>query len=321
MAKFFEGTDEQWDELEAPHDFSGAVLQSSAWSRVQEARGNVVARIVDADGAPSLWVLLPIALLIRVWYCPKGPCTMPVADEWKSITQLLQHRAHASVLRIEPPNKFSLQHGTLNFKRRRDISPAHSFITDIGMEQDELFKTFHEKTRYNIRVAAKHGVVARRLTREEAERRADEILALFADTGGRHGIVATPAADMRALFSACDVWIAVHSGRTVAAALLIGFGSTMTYLHGASDYASRAYMAPYALHWAAMQDAARRGFKKYDWWGISPEAAQETHRLAGVTRFKLGFGGTRVASPGTFDAGIDRVRFALYTLVRRIKRP
>ena len=52
--------------------------------------------------------------------------------------------------------------------------------------------------------------------------------------------------------------------------------------------------------------------------GIAPENAPN-HPWAGVTRFKLGFGGRAVDYPGTFDLPLNRLWYTLYSLVRRAR--
>jgi len=320
MAKFFVGTDEEWNQLIVDHVQSGAVLQSSLWAHVQQVRGNSCVRILDENGAPTLWVSLPIMPLVSVWFCPKGPLTLPPESDWAEVVELLQSVKHATVLRVEPPHGFNFEQGNLKFVQRRDVSSSHTLMTKIFSDTENLFKTFHEKTRYNIRVAEKHGIVVKKLDCVEVEKFADRILSLYTMTGDRHEIAATPREDLRALFSVCDVWAAFSGDDIIATSMQVGFGKILTYLHGASDYERRSMMAPYALHWAILQDAAARGFELYDWWGTAP-VGSENHRLAGVTRFKMGFGGETVESPGTFDAAIDPTRFALYTALRRLRRP
>lgn len=316
MANYFLGTDEAWDVLVKKYDgISGAFLQSSLWDRVLCGRGSLTARLLDSCGEPSLWVRLRIAPLVWVWYCPKGPLALPPRDEWQSIIDLLQKKKHASIVRIEPQHFEKSSMGDFHFLKRRDVSPTHSLITDISRSDAELQKSFHEKTRYNIRVAEKHGVTVRRLLTQEVVHRTEKIMQLFAQTGGRHGINQIARVELEPALQVCDVWVAEQGDELLAVAVLLGFGTTMTYVHGASNYDRRSFMAPHALHWAAMCDARARGYTRYDWWGIAPEGAQG-HRLAGVTRFKMGFGGAPVFSAGTFDASIDRVRGTLYTLAR-----
>ncbi len=320
MAKKFSGTNEEWDALVlnagAQNNAWGFVLQSSKWADVLVARGARVVRIVDESNQPSLWTLLKITHGIWVWYCPKGPIVLPEhANEWRALISVLQHERHATVLRIEPTIA-----APENFKKRKSISPTHSLITLLGNNFESLFKSFHEKTRYNIRVAEKHGVRAVRLTGEMLHQQLHRILSLYTATGERHGISSMPAAELRALVATADVWVAWYENRIIATSFHVGFGDTYTYLHGASSYDDRALMGPYALHAAAMQYAIEQSFARYDWWGVAPEN-DETHPLAGVTRFKLGFGGSMVSAPGTFDLGIDRLRYSLYTWgVRAAKR-
>jgi lipid II:glycine glycyltransferase (peptidoglycan interpeptide bridge formation enzyme) len=52
-------------------------------------------------------------------------------------------------------------------------------------------------------------------------------------------------------------------------------------------------MAPYLLQWQAVLDAKNAGCKYYDFLGIAPENTPD-HPWAGVTDFKLKFGGMRV---------------------------
>lgn len=315
MAKFFEGTDSEWDELFAGKNYSGLFLQSSLWFRIAAARGQRCVRVIDDAGDPSLWVSLKIIPGIWAWFCPKGPVFEMDADVFSKIVNLLQGEFHATIVRTEPAiNGYLVEAAT----KRKDVSPADTLITNLSEDFETLQKSFHEKTRYNIRVAERHGVAVRKLEREEAVARAKELFALYQKTGDRHAIQETPFTHMRALFEFGDIWVAEREGVIIATSVHIGFGDTMTYVHGASDYEAREAMGPYGLHAAAMRDAAARGFQRYDWWGVAPEN-QEKHRLAGVTRFKMGFGGVRESSPGTFDIPVDRARFALYTLLRRMR--
>ena len=85
-------------------------------------------------------------------------------------------------------------------------------------------------------------------------------------------------------------------------------------------------MAPHLLQWEAIKLAKKEGCKYYDLFGIAPRINNEgekheydkRHMYAGVTRFKLGFGGMPVEYPGTFDIKIRR--YFLYNLLRKFRR-
>ncbi|KKU12043.1 MAG: Methicillin resistance protein [Parcubacteria group bacterium GW2011_GWC2_45_7] len=108
--------------------------------------------------------------------------------------------------------------------------------------------------------------------------------------------------------------IAYHGITPIAAAIVAYFGDTATYLHGASSYKHRALMSSYVLHWHVMQDAKKSGYRFYDFWGIAEK------KWPGITRFKLGFGGTSVNYSGTFDLPLSRPWYILYRAGRKIQR-
>jgi lipid II:glycine glycyltransferase (peptidoglycan interpeptide bridge formation enzyme) len=72
-------------------------------------------------------------------------------------------------------------------------------------------------------------------------------------------------------------------------------------------------MAPHLLHWRILQALRERNFKTYDFGGI------EDTLWPGVTRFKMGFGGTVHAFPPSSDYVFRSPLYQLYRLQRRIR--
>ena len=87
-------------------------------------------------------------------------------------------------------------------------------------------------------------------------------------------------------------------------------------------------MAPYLLQWEAVKLAKNLEYKYYDFFGVAPKIngqAEEyeylpKHQYAGVTRFKLGFGGMPYSAAGTRDIIINNKKYKLYKLLRRLRR-
>jgi lipid II:glycine glycyltransferase (peptidoglycan interpeptide bridge formation enzyme) len=109
--------------------------------------------------------------------------------------------------------------------------------------------------------------------------------------------------------------------------VFIGFGNTFTYLYGASDYEFRNLMAPYLLQWEGMEIGNDFGSTWYDFFGVAPRIneGQEyvydlKHQYAGVTRFKLGFGGVAHQDPGTYDVVVRPFKYVIYQFVRKLRR-
>ena len=100
--------------------------------------------------------------------------------------------------------------------------------------------------------------------------------------------------------------------KPIAGAILLTYGDTVYYLHGAMDRDYKSWMAPYLMHWEIIKWAKKQGYHYYDFWGI------DTSRWPGVTRFKLGFGGQQVEYPGSFDMPISKFWYFVYKITRKI---
>lgn len=97
-------------------------------------------------------------------------------------------------------------------------------------------------------------------------------------------------------FAQDDQVLLFHSyqeNRLLASAFVIFYNGEAVYHYGISTDANGKLPGSYACQWEAILEAKLRGCKKYNFWGVAPEGAQ-THRFAGVTLFKTGFGGEHV---------------------------
>ncbi len=77
-------------------------------------------------------------------------------------------------------------------------------------------------------------------------------------------------------------------------------GRQAIYLYGASSNEHRNLMPNYLLQWEAIRWARSQGATCYDFWGI-PETDDANEAMAGVYRFKSGWGGRVVRFPGNYE--------------------
>ncbi len=174
-----------------------------------------------------------------------------------------------------------------------------------------LLAGYKEKTRYNVRLAERRGVVVRRAGAGPAA--ADDRAAffdLYAATARRQGF------GLRARDYYLDVWttylaagdgallLAERDGRALAGAFAVRFGPTAWYLTGASSDAGRSDMAPHAALHAALCWAAGEGCAVFDWWGGPTDPDDPADPLAGVARFKAGFGAVLAPQLGAYDLAV-----------------
>ncbi len=319
---------DQWNAFVFDHTpRSGAFLQSWQWGEFQEAAGKRVRRVLSNHAAMQV-VETKLPLGFRYWFAPRGP--IGDVQEGMRLAAELGKQTRSLFIRIEPPSILSPV--TPNPKPSPHISPPNTLIMDLTRTYDDLRTSQHSKTRYNIGLAERKGVTVEFL-RDFSPGAANATNVawnaawnLFVETGSRGGFHLHPKAYYEKMLATltsetCHAFLAVarYEGEVVAANIMIDFHGTRTYLHGASGNIHREVMAPYLLHWALVTEAKHRGMRAYDWWGVAPGGADEKHAWAGITRFKTGFGGTRVDYPGTFDL-VCHPAYGPYTWIRALWR-
>lgn len=185
-----------------------------------------------------------------------------------------------------------------------DVQPPDTVLLDITPDQETLLKGMHKKTRYNIGLAEKKGVVVRKTGKEELDSWYD----LYEITSQRDKIAIHPRSYYRGLFETADhfpgspveLWLAEHDGQVLAGIITLLWGQRCTYLYGASSNEGRNLMPAYLLQWKAILDAKERGCTEYDFFGIPP-TGEEGHPMHGLYRFKTGFGGIIHHRHGAYD--------------------
>ena len=152
------------------------------------------------------------------------------------------------------------------------------------------------KGRYNIKIARKHGI-AIRISNDDPQKDIKTFYKLFQDTTSRDRFSGHSLDYYQNMFLFLEprpkLYIAEYKDQPIAAIIVTYFHKTATYYFGASSNEHRNLMSPYLLQWQAILDAKKAGYSYYDLFGIAPEGKQK-HPWAGVTAFKLKFGGKRV---------------------------
>lgn len=323
--KIFSNSDKSgYSEFVASHP-SGSFLQSWSWGDFQNQQGKEAVRLgLSKDGqlVATVQVLkTKIPFLPGYYvYAPYGPLINPEVDVKAAVLTLesflFLHFNNAWFARLEPKDKLPL-----NGQVTQRIQPSKTFITDITQNETDLLAQMHPKTRYNIKVAEKHGV-----TVESQQTSSQHAIALLTATAKRQGYHSYPGKYYQNLIDFfakeespdCKVYTysAKYEGKVIATALMIDQGLTRTYLFGGSDDGYRNLMAPYALHWQAIRDAKANGLTKYDWWGIETS----TGKQAGFVQFKLKWGGKEVAYPPAVDVVRKPIGYSIYKMLRAVNR-
>ena len=121
------------------------------------------------------------------------------------------------------------------------------------------------------------------------------------------------------------LYVAEYNNKIIAANLVVFYGDTAIYSHGATDDEYRNVMAPYLLQWQAILDAKEKGCKLYDFGGVKTgdrrQATWDRNSWKGITRFKLGFSPQTqpIEFSGSYDIVIDKFKYASYLLFQKMK--
>jgi len=316
----------------------GHILQSWAWGELKSRFGWRVERLgLDSAGAQVLYRPLPGGVG-SIAYVPKGPL-MDWGDgqtirELTAAIRPLARRQRAICLKIEPDLEDSPDWTkTLTAAGFRPspqpIQPRRTIVVDLDAEPEAILARMKQKTRYNIRLAGRKGVVVR--PGDEGDLPA--FYELMEDTSRRDRFAIHSRAYYEAvhrLFVATDrgrLLLAEHEGRLLAGLVVVALGDTACYLYGASADEGRDLMPSYLLQWEAMVWARERGCRAYDLWGVPDEDestleagfAQRGDGLWGVYRFKRGFGGRLVRTVGAWDLVLAPARYWLYNSALRLR--
>lgn len=225
-------------------------------------------------------------------------------------------------------------------KSFEEIQPEFRQWVDIGSQADQILASMKPKGRYNIRLAKRHGI------KIASSKDSQLFFELFAQTAKRDGFQIRQAAYYQDLVATLEkhgvgeLLIAMHKKEPLAAAIISYYGGTASYIYGASSSHNRELMAPYLLHWTAMQRAKDRGCRIYDLLAIAPfDSEQSTvnskqregssqftvrsslvKKYAGITRFKQQFGGRSVHLLGSWDLPIKPLIYMAFRLAETWRR-
>lgn len=333
---------------------SGAeFLQSNEWGDFLELSEEEVIRVGVKEIAPtdngqfekiqSKKILL-VATLVKkkilgdyfYWYAPRGPIfNLATADSeaqdnsaavFKKVSnheifefflaELKKIDSRALFLRFEPQQ---VSDGN-NLKKTINLQPAETLILDLRKSEEELLAEMHQKTRYNIRLAEKKGIIIKEGNADSPED-LKEFWRLLKTTGERDNFRLHSFLHYEKLLSVnrtapgfIKLFFAKFEGKNIAGGIFCFYGDKVTYLHGASDNEFRSLMAPYLLQFSLVKKAQAENYLYYDFFGIDEK------KWPGVTRFKLGFGGSVFDYAGTYDLILRPFLYRIYEFLRKIRR-
>ena len=314
--------------------------QSPEWAKVKLNWKNETVLAEDQNGK----IIGAVNVLIRkipiygnIMYSSRGPiCDIHDIHVMKQLTDGIKELAQkykAIVYKAEPDvesddNVFREVITSLGYKIkddaknfREEIQPRYVFRLDIkDKTEDEIFAGFHTKTRYNVRLAIKKGVVVKEVTRKELK----DFHKIMIETGKRDGFIIRPLSYFEKMYDELSpnhmkLLMAYYEGKPISGVIPIFYGNKTWYLYGASSNEHRNLMPNYLLQWEMIKMAIQRKDDVYDFRGVSG-VVDENHPQYGLYRFKKGFGATFTEFIGEIYIPFKPLTYSLYKITEKTFR-
>jgi peptidoglycan pentaglycine glycine transferase (the first glycine) len=202
------------------------------------------------------------------------------------------------------------------------IQFRNTVLIDLRPSEEDLLANMKQKTRYNVNLAIRKGVIVRTGKTNDL----NMLFRMYAETSIRDGFIIRNERYYQEVWKnfmhsqkpvffeqpVAEALIAEVDGNPVAGAIIFRFAGKAWYLYGMSTMTHRDKMPTYLLQWEAIKRAKAANCTIYDLWG-APDEFVETDPLWGVYRFKEGLGGTVHRYLGAWDLPINRMLYRFYS--------
>jgi lipid II:glycine glycyltransferase (peptidoglycan interpeptide bridge formation enzyme) len=294
-------------------------LQSAQWEEFRKKTGVKTLRV---DGQLLTIHKIPYTSF-NIGYIPKGE----LPNE-KMINRLKKvgEEENCIFIQLEPnvlrTNNLSLITHNLGLRpAAHPLFTKYTFVLDITKNEEELMKNMHPKTRYNIKIAEKHGV---EIVEDNSDKAFEEYLKLTFETTKRQGFFAHSKHYHRLMWETlkskmAHLFTAKYKGKTLVAWVVFIYNDTLYYPYGASSSENRETMASNLMMWEVIKWGKNKGLKKFDMWGSLGPDPDEKDPWFGFHRFKQGYGPGLIEFVGSYDLVIKPFWYELYKLTDKIR--
>lgn len=301
-------------------------LQTKTWGKFRELTGVKV-----LDGNNFVMTVHPIPKTSYfIGYVPKG--TVPTNT---LITELrtIGKKERCIFIQLEPNvtkdqmanNRAQMAHLGLH-PSAHPLFTKYTFILDLSPSEEDLLKNMHQKTRYNIRVAEKKGVIVQEDTSDTAF---ETFLRLNRETNTRQKFYSHPDSYFRTLrklltnkephdFS-MHLMTASYEGQILVAWILFVCGDTLYYPYGASSSEHREVMASNLMMWETIKFGKKLGLTHFDMWGSLGPTPDTNDSWYGFHRFKQGYGGVLTEFIGSYDLVLNPFLYQIYKAADKLR--
>jgi len=322
-------------------------LQSFSWGEFNKMMGNKIWRLGIRENSN----FLSFALVIKIGakrgtflFVPHGPV---IDSKVKSendkeevlsfLTNELKNLAKAErcdFLRIAPILENNKENERMFKKLKFREAPLHihpeiTWELNVSRPEEDILKGMRKTTRYLIRQAMKNRDIE--ILKSKKIEDLEEFKKIYQETAKRHRFVPFSFEYLKSELLAFKddnqilIILGKYRGEIVCGGIFIFWQGIAFYHHGASLKKYPKIPVPYLMIWEAIREAKKNGCEKFNFWGIAPlnskgEILNPKHPWAGLTLFKMGFGGNKKEYLKTQDLPLSKKYWLNYFVEKLRKR-
>ena len=197
--------------------------------------------------------------------------------------------------------------------RGKTLFTPTTFWIDLTKSEQELLKSFSSKTRYNIRLALKHGV---KVHIDNSDKALEKYLELTFETAKRQGFYAHTQKYHRLMWKhlkekIAHLLVAEYKNEIISAWVLFTHDGFLYYPYGASTDKHKEVMANNLMMWEAIKFGKKLGLSTFDLWG------REVGK--GFTKFKEGYNPKVIEFVGSWDLVINKPLYYTYRIAEKVR--
>jgi len=307
-------------------------LQSWEWGEFRKKVGNSVSRLAEFKNNKLI-----TAIPITYSHIPKTPFKIGSSPRGVAPTKELLDaikedgkKHNAIFIKLEPKVTLNQESGVRNqaietLKKNgavpgKTVFTPSTFWIDLTPSEEDLMKSFHSKTRYNIRLAERKGVT---VVEDNSDKAFNHYLKLFFETTKRQGYYMHSEKYHRTMWQTLHTEMVKQNEQPIARLLLAKYKKEVLtawivfvwhdflyYPYGGSSDKHREVMSNNVMMWEAIKYGKRLGLKTFDLWG--------REEGKGFTKFKEGYNPNVIEFIGTWDLPTNPL-YKAYTYAEKMR--
>lgn len=301
-------------------------LQTSYWAEFRNEWGNKI--LTTKYGILTLHPLPFIKIFTgkdwKVATFIKGP--KPTLKMMKDLKKIAKDN-NLIFIKMEP--NIQKEEKIVSLLRSSGAIPGKTLFTpttfwiDLTPNEDSILKSFSGKTRYNIKVAQKHGVT---IKEDNSDKAFNKYLDLTSETVARQGFYAHSRRYHKLMWETlhknqkakglepiAHLFTAIYKNKIITTWILFRWNEFLYYPYGASTEENKNVMANNLMMWEVIKFGKKMGLTTFDLWG--------REEGKGFTKFKEGYNPKVVEFLGTWDFVTNKTLYKVYKFAEALRWP